>query len=180
MPAVSQYTQVPCPSCQRSLRVRKEYSGKVIACRYCDHAFYPKLPVQCPHCRKTLHVRIGYLGKRITCKHCDHSFRTGPEDAPPADGADADPAVVTALRIARLEVTALEEHAQRLRDDLAAREAPTSTGCARRPGRPARCATGCESYMGSLNRRAPTWNRRPACARSWTPPAAARRNSAPA
>jgi chromosome segregation ATPase len=122
---VSQYTQVPCPNCQRSLRVRKEYSDKVIACKYCDHAFHPKLPVPCPHCGETLNVRILYLGRRVTCKHCDHTFRAPPaEDAPATDAiAAADPGTVAALQVARLEAAAHEDQAQRLRSELAARGA---------------------------------------------------------
>ncbi len=122
---MSQYTQVPCPNCQRSLRVRKEYSDKVIACKYCDHAFHPKLPVPCPHCGETLNVRILYLGRRVTCKHCDHTFRAPPaEDAPATDAiAAADPGTVAALQVARLEAAAHEDQAQRLRSELAARGA---------------------------------------------------------
>lgn len=116
--AVTNYTQVPCPNCQRSLRVRREYSGKVIACKYCEHAFHPKLPVECPHCHENLLVRIGYLGQRITCKHCDQSFRAPrPEDAEYVASGDSAESMA-ALQKARLEVAALEEQAERLRRDI--------------------------------------------------------------
>ena len=110
------YTQVPCPSCQRVLRVRTEYSDKVIACNYCHHSFLPKLPIPCPHCGEVLHVRIAYLGQRIKCKHCEQTFRPLAEDAPPPE-----PPEIPAPAGNRLEFVALEQQAERLRNDLAAR-----------------------------------------------------------
>ena len=124
---MSQYTQVVCPNCQRNLRVRKEYSGKVIACKYCEHAFYPKVPIPCPNCGETLNVRIGYLGHRITCKQCDWTFRAPlAEDAAGESHPDTDPALAAALQVARLETAALEGQAEKLRADLAARDSEHS------------------------------------------------------
>jgi rubredoxin len=104
------------------LRVRKEYGGKVLACKYCDHVFHPKLPVPCPHCGETLNVRIVYLGRRVTCKRCDHTFRAPPAaDSPPPDAATAaDPEAASALQVARLEAAAHEDQARRLREEHAA------------------------------------------------------------
>ena len=34
-----QYIDGACPKCKRSVRVRAEYLGKRIACKYCDHDF---------------------------------------------------------------------------------------------------------------------------------------------
>ncbi len=117
------YTQVPCPSCQRVLRVRTEYSDKVIACNYCHHSFHPKLPVPCPHCGETLNVRIAYLGQRIKCKHCEQTFRPLAEDAPPPPALES----ASAPTGTRLEFAALEQQAERLRNDLATQAAEHQT-----------------------------------------------------
>ena len=118
---VTLYATVPCPGCQRTLRVRREYGGKVLICRYCQHAFRPKIPVECPACRQALQVRLNYLGHRITCKSCGHTFRApNPADAgAPDDGPEASPVA----QAGRGEVAVLEEQAQRLREDLTARVA---------------------------------------------------------
>jgi hypothetical protein len=42
---VTQYAELPCPKCQRELRVRTEYLGRVISCNYCDHSFRVHLHV---------------------------------------------------------------------------------------------------------------------------------------
>jgi chromosome segregation ATPase len=34
--------ELPCPNCQRNLRIRTEYVGKRIACKYCEHVFRPE------------------------------------------------------------------------------------------------------------------------------------------
>src|SRR4051794_29297039 len=31
--------ELPCPSCGRTLKVRPEYVGRTVSCKYCDHAF---------------------------------------------------------------------------------------------------------------------------------------------
>jgi hypothetical protein len=36
---VTDYSKLVCPKCQRQLRVRTEYAGKVIACKFCGQAF---------------------------------------------------------------------------------------------------------------------------------------------
>ncbi len=36
---MTHYAKLLCPKCQRELRVRTEYAGKVIACKYCGQAF---------------------------------------------------------------------------------------------------------------------------------------------
>lgn len=34
----------PCPACDRRLRIRVAYAGKVIECRHCGHRFVPDGP----------------------------------------------------------------------------------------------------------------------------------------
>ncbi|HEY2155160.1 MAG TPA: hypothetical protein VGH33_05990 [Isosphaeraceae bacterium] len=34
----------PCPACDRRLRIRVAYAGKVIECRHCGHRFIPDDP----------------------------------------------------------------------------------------------------------------------------------------
>ncbi|HEV3119441.1 MAG TPA: hypothetical protein VGY58_20460, partial [Gemmataceae bacterium] len=37
-----QYIESACPSCHRPVRIRTEYLGKRIACKYCNHTFVPE------------------------------------------------------------------------------------------------------------------------------------------
>jgi chromosome segregation ATPase len=41
---MKQYLEQTCPNCHRSLRVRTEYLGKRIVCRYCQLTFTPEAP----------------------------------------------------------------------------------------------------------------------------------------
>jgi chromosome segregation ATPase len=36
---VTQYTEMSCPTCKHALRVRAEYQGKLITCKYCKNTF---------------------------------------------------------------------------------------------------------------------------------------------
>ena len=35
------YLEIPCPKCQRKLRIPTEYLSKRLACKYCEHVFTP-------------------------------------------------------------------------------------------------------------------------------------------
>lgn len=41
-----EYLQITCPSCQHSLRVRKQYAGLQVACSRCGHRFVVNQPVE--------------------------------------------------------------------------------------------------------------------------------------
>lgn len=118
---MTHYTEVLCPSCERPLQIRKEYSGKIIACNYCDHEFRPRVPVECPSCSALLHVRIAYLGQRITCKHCDFTFRAPRAAVLSQTGGARDEGDEAVRQRAWLEVAALKQQAQRLREEIAQR-----------------------------------------------------------
>jgi O-antigen/teichoic acid export membrane protein len=117
-PRARRRARVPCPSCHRTLKVPEEYGDKVIACKYCEHVFHPKLTMHCPQCRETLSARLKYFGRRVQCKMCDHSFRA-PSLAEVAAAA-SDHEATTVLQAARLQLGRLEDQADRLRAELGA------------------------------------------------------------
>ena len=46
---VIQYIELPCPNCQKGLRIRSAYIRKKVACKECNHAFFIKpkdIPVE--------------------------------------------------------------------------------------------------------------------------------------
>jgi chromosome segregation ATPase/DNA-directed RNA polymerase subunit RPC12/RpoP len=43
-----EYLQISCPSCQRTLRVRKQYAGREVACSHCGQSFVVQQPDE-PH-----------------------------------------------------------------------------------------------------------------------------------
>ena len=119
---MTDYTEIPCPNCQRQLRVRSEYAGKVIACKHCEHAFLPALPMPCPNCWQTLLVPIEYLGQAITCGGCEHTFLAGAEDgaAPSTNATPIDPSesAPNAQRTAPAQATTLDDRIARVRREL--------------------------------------------------------------
>ena len=36
---MSMHTHIPCPSCKSRLRIRPEYVGQAVACKFCHHSF---------------------------------------------------------------------------------------------------------------------------------------------
>ncbi len=41
---MSSHMQIPCPNCQRSLKIRPEYLGHRVVCKYCEHQFIAQAP----------------------------------------------------------------------------------------------------------------------------------------
>jgi chromosome segregation ATPase len=145
---VKQYIELRCPSCQHTLRVRDEYLGKGIVCRYCHRAFEaggpaavspagpsqaevaaatpspraarPAVELSCPSCHHGLRVREEYLGKGIVCRYCAHSFvAQTPAGVSPAVPSQAE----VAAEAERQRAARLEEELQQLRGELAAQAA---------------------------------------------------------
>jgi len=72
---------IPCPSCQRELRINEKYAGKKVSCKHCESTFRfdPNAQVKgeplqvyvyCPHCDERLRVARRYLGAKVACKSC--------------------------------------------------------------------------------------------------------------
>jgi len=72
---------VPCPSCDRELRVNSKYAGKKLSCKHCQSTFRfkpdtlvngepPQIYVYCPHCEERLRIAQKYLGAKVACKGC--------------------------------------------------------------------------------------------------------------
>ena len=72
---------ISCPNCPRELRVRREYVGRKVACKFCAALF--RIPthvlIPCPKCGRNGNVRTVHLGRKISCKSCGHSFRARPK-----------------------------------------------------------------------------------------------------
>ena len=72
---------VPCPSCQRELRINGQFVGRKVLCKHCqsgfrfrldDEALTKKLAmyVYCPHCNERLRMSRKYIGVKVGCKSC--------------------------------------------------------------------------------------------------------------
>src|SRR5262249_44117181 len=101
--------------------------------------------IACPSCQRTLRVRTEYLGHRISCKSCNHLFRAeAPTEEKRGEGDAGEPSTILKSQIPNVKseipqpnvgssnlgfgisdfrqgLTALEEHLQQLRNELAVR-----------------------------------------------------------
>ncbi len=75
LPGAPAHAHVPCPRCEKSLRVRYESLGNWLACKHCGHKFVSRVAVPCPGCKRTLHMQPQFYGRRVVCNHCQHPFR---------------------------------------------------------------------------------------------------------
>lgn len=85
---------IPCPSCQRELRINKQFVGRKVTCKHCqagfrfrvdDPAVSSKLAlyVYCPHCNERLRMSQKYLDVRIACKACKGELIVSESDSVP-------------------------------------------------------------------------------------------------
>ncbi|MCI0455952.1 MAG: hypothetical protein L0Z62_03095 [Gemmataceae bacterium] len=65
---------MPCPHCRHDLRVRYEYLGELMRCRYCEQQFRAKVEVVCPGCGRFLRARPQAFGQHIVCGFCQGAF----------------------------------------------------------------------------------------------------------
>ncbi|HEV3166260.1 MAG TPA: hypothetical protein VGZ22_19700 [Isosphaeraceae bacterium] len=73
---MAKHIRIPCPECQRPLRVRPDHVGMRVACKLCDHMFsIPKfLPIVCPTCQHKGRLRTIHVERHIRCKKCGTSM----------------------------------------------------------------------------------------------------------
>jgi hypothetical protein len=142
----ARYVELPCRNCQRLLRVRTEYVGRRIACKYCRNVFRPEaedgqlLPLAV---RLAAPPRPGAAGQRLAQLEADLQQVRGELAARSADHAaavqDAERARAEAARLAeevqavhggasaaadlRTELAAASREAEHLRTQVAELEA---------------------------------------------------------
>lgn len=71
---------LPCPKCEKELKIAKKYFGERVACKFCEYDFRldPATPAvkesdvysKCPHCEKDLRFDPKYLGQKVACRFC--------------------------------------------------------------------------------------------------------------
>jgi hypothetical protein len=69
---MSKNMRIPCPDCERTLKVPPEHVERQVRCKYCQHVFLvPKyLELKCPTCQHQGRVRAVNVGRLIKCKRC--------------------------------------------------------------------------------------------------------------
>jgi chromosome segregation ATPase len=113
---VKSHIDLSCPNCQRLLRVRTEYDGKRIACKYCTHAFVAAVTAD-----------AGQVAPAPAA-----APQAAPSGGPPRPDPDAEAArqrfaqqeaelqrAVNELAARTAELTGATEEAQRAREDTA-------------------------------------------------------------
>ena len=72
---------LPCPACDRELRVNGRFCGQMVRCKHCQAGFqmpatlapqpnYKAYYADCPHCHERLKLATKYLGQRVACRFC--------------------------------------------------------------------------------------------------------------
>jgi predicted Zn finger-like uncharacterized protein len=89
--------QIPCPSCDATLRVPESLLGKSVKCPKCATTFVTErkeqeTPVHCPSCSASVLVPEALLGKKVRCPECSTTFVAEMEDADQPEGIVREPA----------------------------------------------------------------------------------------
>jgi hypothetical protein len=81
---------VPCPGCQKELRINRKYVGQHVSCKHCQTSFCfdltnPALKnlsvfADCPHCEKSMRFAPKYLGLKAACRFCDGHLKILPAE----------------------------------------------------------------------------------------------------
>ena len=74
---------VECPACHHGLKIRAEFFGQDVSCRYCDHTFplSDRVLIACPTCGQEGPVPVAWLGRWVRCPSQGHPFPAEPEYA---------------------------------------------------------------------------------------------------
>lgn len=76
---------VPCPACQRDLKIAKKYAGERVSCKHCSSVFRLDLTQPqfaevdvfslCPHCAQSLRFAKKYVGTKVACRFCNGKLK---------------------------------------------------------------------------------------------------------
>jgi exonuclease SbcC len=80
---VKTYVEIPCPKCERKLRIPTEYFGKRLACKYCEHVFraeakdVPAAPAAVPDSAQQqvalLEAQLQHARSELTVRTTEHA-----------------------------------------------------------------------------------------------------------
>lgn len=94
---------VPCPGCQKELRIHRKYLGQQVSCKHCHSSFCFEITnplvknlyvyADCPHCENELRFAPKYLGSKVACRSCNGHLKiladNEHQEAPPQPRANA-------------------------------------------------------------------------------------------
>jgi predicted nucleic acid-binding Zn-ribbon protein len=69
---VKTYLEIPCPKCQRKLRIPTEYLGKRLSCKYCEHVFQPDVK-DVPAAADSANQQLAQLQAELTARAAEHA-----------------------------------------------------------------------------------------------------------